>query len=228
MNAEGIVREILLDRTHGATHLALRALTAYARSPEVGKVLLSLRPSMPMIAGTVRMAMRGGIPFARRKVKENLRGIVAQAREHLPSRARYLSFDSSGTIEAVLRALRGVRVEAPPADVALLGADALYENGDFVNLTGSGEFALRARKSGAAVIVVASSYKRVARPVPLEPGFELVPGHFVHAILTEAGMSYPGPGTYAGRDPAWLLRGNLEAGRDVRHRHVLRRPGRRS
>jgi len=106
-------------------------------------------------------------------------------------------------------------------DVALVGADALLPGCDFVNAMGTADFLRRAREQRAGVFVVATELKRVAKAVPLEPGFELVPGRLIHALLTEKGLEYPPMGTLAGVEPTWLDRGALNplGGRGICHPH---------
>jgi translation initiation factor 2B subunit (eIF-2B alpha/beta/delta family) len=108
--------------------------------------------------------------------------------------------------------------------VGLVGADALFPDGDFVNAKGTADFLRRVRRSGAGVFAVASELKRARGDIPLERGFERVPGRLVHAILTERGLVYPPMGTLAGVDPTWLDRGalNPEGGRGQCHPHHAR------
>jgi translation initiation factor 2B subunit (eIF-2B alpha/beta/delta family) len=206
-DAEKIVREISRDRKHGATHLAGRALDAMAISKSTGKSLENLRPSMPLIGAVVRMARKKGVPATRRELSGSLKKIVEHAREILPEKAKYILFSTSDTMEAVLAGVEGRRVKKLPADVALVGADAIYPDGSFVNAKGTADFVRKCRKAGAAVYVVASKLKKVRKEVSLETGFERVRGSLVHAILTESGLSYPDCGTLAGVEPTWLDRG---------------------
>ncbi|MHC4605767.1 MAG: eIF2B alpha/beta/delta subunit family protein, partial [Planctomycetota bacterium] len=183
--ADRIVHEIKHDRKRGATALAERALDAMGQSRGAADRLIRARPSMPVIAAAVRLARGKGVAAARAELRGGVRKIVRHAKKYLPAGARYIAHSRSGTIDAVLKALRAKRVTKLPADVALVGADALYPGGDFVNAKGSAAFARKARKAGAAVFVVASKLKRVRREIPLERGFERVPGRVVHAFLTE-------------------------------------------
>lgn len=210
MTAEQIVREIEQDRRRGATALAERALDALARSRSVAGRLLAARPEMPLIAAVVRRALRRGVAAARRELERRRARLLEAAREVLPAEGRYLVFGGSSTVEAVLRAVKARHVADLPADVALVGADALYPGGDFVNARGTAAFVRRAREAHCGVFVVASDLKRVRREVPLGPGLERVNGRWVHAILTETGLHYPPGAAIPGVDPSWIDRGALD------------------
>ncbi len=210
MGWEGIVREIERDRGRGATALALRALDALAASRAAGRALRAARPGLPLVGTVVRLALRRGVAAARRELRRREEEILDRAREFLPRGARFAAFGSSGTVAAVLRALRAKVVAAPPADVGLVGADALLPGGDFVNAKGTAGFLRRVRRAGAGVFAVATELKRVRGEVPLEAGFERVPGRLVHAVLSEKGLTYPPTGTLAGVMPTWLDRGALD------------------
>ncbi len=208
---EKIVREIARDRTRGATALAGRALDAFSLSRGAAAgALLSVRPGMPLVAAAVRLARKRGVATARRELRSAVARIVRASRDVMPPGGRYLVFGGSGTVEAVLRAARAKVVRDLPADVGLVGADAIYADGDFVNAKGTAEFLRRVRRAGAGAFAVASELKRVKGEVPLERGFERVPARLVHAILTEGGLQYPPMGTLAGVDPTWLDRGALD------------------
>ena len=202
--AEAILREIGRDRKRGATALAERAIDALALSRHVAPGLLRARPSMPIIAAAVGLVRRNGVTSARRELRASTRAIVRRAREYLPAGARYITHSRSGTLDAVVDCLGAQLVKRLPADVALLGADALYADGDFINAKGSAAFARKARRAGAAVFVVVSNLKRVRTEIALEKGFERVSGHLVHAILTESGIHYPRGGTLRGPIPRWV------------------------
>lgn len=220
--AESIVKEIERDRKRGATALAERALDALAESRSVSKALIAARPGMPLVASTVRRALRKGVPAARRELRAAVARLVRASKEVLPSGARYVVFGGSSTVEAVLRAARAKVVKDLPADVALVGADALLPGGDFVNAKGTGAFLRRMRQEGrCGAFAVAVELKRTSRPPALERGFEVVPGRLVHAILTEKGLIYPPMGVYPVSEPSWLERGalDLERGHGLCHPH---------
>lgn len=206
-DARKIVSEIRRDRRRGATPLADRALDAMALDRSLADELETLRPSMILIGAAVRLARKKGVRSARRALNAALRGIARTAKEYLPAEARYLSFGGGATIAAVLDAVRAARVRALPADVALVGADAVFPGGDFLNAKGTAAFARKARRAGAAVYVVASDLKRTEGKVSVERGFERVPGHVVHAFLSESGIAYPESGALGGVEPTWLERG---------------------
>lgn len=210
LNAAGIVREIASDRLRGATELAERALDALALERGVAEKLLRLRPGMPLIGEAVRRALKVGVPAARRQLRAGLPRILKHAVDLLPPGGRYVVFGASGTVEAVLRAVKATRVKTFPADVALVGADAIYTNGDFVNARGTADFVRKAREARCGVFAVASEIKRIPAEIPLEKGFERVPGKLIHALLTEKGLTYPPLMAVAGVDPTWLDRGALD------------------
>jgi len=222
VNANDLLEEIRKDRASGATALAERALEALAKSKSVGPAMIKVRPGMPLIANVVRLAQKKGVAAARRALRASLDQILERTKDILPPGGRYISFGSSGTVEAVLKA---VGAQAPGkeqrADVALVGADALLPGCDFVNAQGTTDFLRRAREQRAGVFVVATELKRVKKAPSLEPGFELVPGRLVHGLLTEKGLEYPPMGTLAGVEPTWLDRGALNplGGRGICHPH---------
>jgi translation initiation factor 2B subunit (eIF-2B alpha/beta/delta family) len=212
LKAGEIVREIERDRVRGATALAERALQALALSRAVGPALKKARPGMPFMDAVVRLALQKGVAAARRDLQSRLSRLLVRTRDILPPGARYIVFGSSGTVQAVLREVGAKVVEEVPADVGLVGADALLPDGDFVNVEGTSDFLRRVRRARAGVFVVATELKRVGKAPPLDPGFERVPARLVHAILTETGLHYPPMGTLAGVDPTWLDRGALNPG----------------
>ena len=223
--AEAIVREIVRDRKRGATALAERALDALAASRSAAGAIATARPGIPLIAAVVRRALRRGVAATRRELRSSVGRVVRASREVLPAAARYIVFGGSGTVEAVLRAVRARVVRALPADVGLVGADALLPGGDFINLKGTGEFLRQVRGQGrCGVFAVASELKRVPKAPDLERGFEVVPGRLVHALLTEKGLVYSPMGTFPTREPSWLDRGALdvEGGHGHCHPHHQR------
>lgn len=207
-----IVREIARDRRRGATALAERALDALARSRSAASALQAARPSMPLVGAVVRLALRRGVPAARRELRSSLARILRQAEDVLPPGGRFILFGSSGTVRAAVAAAKGRIVRTFPADVALVGADALLPGGDFVNARGTEAFLRKARAARCGVFAVASELKRVLEAPPLERGFERVNGKVVHAVLTETGLHYPPLEAVAGIDPTWLDRGALDPG----------------
>jgi len=217
-----LVREIVRDRKRGATALAERALDALSAARSSAPALIAARPEMPLIAAVVRRALRRGVAAARKELRSATSRVVRASREVLPVGARYLVFGASGTVEAVLRAARAKVVRKLPADVALVGADALLPGGDFVNVRGSAAFLRHARAEGrCGTFAVASELKRTAQAPPAARGFEIVPGRLVHAVLTEKGLQYPPMGVFPVSEPSWMERGalDLERGRGLCHPH---------
>jgi hypothetical protein len=176
---------------------------------------------MPLIAAVVRLAKRKGVAGARREMKAGMDRLLERIEDVLPPGGRYVTFGSSGTVERILKAVGAREPGNSRPDVALVGADALLPDGDFVNAKGTANFLRGVREQRAGVFVVATDLKRVSKPPPLEPGFELVPGRLVHAILTDTGLHYPPMGTLAGVEPTWLDRGALNplGGRGLCHPH---------
>jgi translation initiation factor 2B subunit (eIF-2B alpha/beta/delta family) len=204
-----VVEEIRKDRARGASALAERALDALSESKKAGPALLKARPGMPFVEAVVRRALKAGVPATRRALASARAKLLQRADEILPPGGRYVVYGRSGTVDAVVAAVKGRAVEEIRADVALIGADALLPNGDFVNAKGTADFVRRAREARCGVFAVAIELKRVAKAPPLEKGFELVPGKLVHAVLTETGLHYPPLAAVPGVDPTWLDRGAL-------------------
>jgi len=221
MKAQDIVEEIRKDRRSGASALADRALDALALSKSAAAALIKARPAMPIIAAIVKVARRKGVAAARRLLKASLDRLLERADDVLPPGGRYVTYGLSGTVEVILKAVRAREPGKERPDVALVGADALLPQGDFVGAKGTADFLRAAREQRAGVFVVATELKRVPRTPPLEPGFEVVPGRLVHAILTDSGLHYPPMGTLSGVEPSWMDRGALNplGGRGLCHPH---------
>jgi len=221
VKAADIVEEIVGDRKRGATALAGRALDAMSLSKSCAAALLKARPGLPLIGAVVKLARRKGVAAARRELQASIQRLLERIEDVLPPGARYASFGGSGTVDAVLRAVKARDPGEARPDVALVGADALLPGGEFVNAKGTADFLRRVREQRAGVFVVATELKRVSKPPPLEPGLEIVPARLVHGILTDAGLTYPPMGTLAGVEPTWLDRGALNpmGGRGLCHPH---------
>jgi translation initiation factor 2B subunit (eIF-2B alpha/beta/delta family) len=221
MKARDIVEEVRKDRKSGATALAERALEALSLSKSVASALIEARPGMPLIAAVVRLAKKKGVAAARREMKAGMDRLLERIEDVLPPGGRYVTFGHSGTVEVILRAVGARDPGKARPDVALVGADALLPDGDFVNAKGTAAFLRGVREQRAGVFVVATELKRISKAPPLEPGFEIVPGRLVHAILTDTGLHYPPMGTLAGVEPTWLDRGALNpmGGRGLCHPH---------
>ncbi len=221
MKAADIVEEIRKDRKSGATALAGRALEALALSKSAAAALIKVRPGMPLIAAVVRLAKKKGVAGARRQLQASLDRLLERVEDVLPPGARYVTFGHSGTVEVILKAVAAREAGEARPDVALVGADALLPDGNFINARGTADFLRRVREQRAGVFVVATELKRIAKAPKLEPGFEIVPARLAHAVLTDTGLHYPPMGTLAGVDPSWLDRGALNplGGRGLCHPH---------
>jgi hypothetical protein len=153
--------------------------------------LLKVRPGMPLIAAVVKQAKRKGVAGARRELLASLQRLLKRVEDVLPPGARYVSFGGSGTVAAILQAVRAKDPGKERPDFALVGADALLPDGSFINAKGTAAFLRRVRKQGAGVFVVATELKRVPKAPRLEAGFEIIPGRLVDGILTDAGLQSP-------------------------------------
>lgn len=221
MKAQDIVEEIRKDRRSGGSALADRALDALLLSKSAAGALIKVRPVMPVIAAVVKLARKKGVAAARRALKASLDRLLERVQDVLPPGGRYVTYGLSGTVEVILKAVGAREPGKDRPDVALVGADALLPDGDFVGAKGTGAFLRGAREQRAGVFVVASELKRVPKAPRLEGGFEVVPGRLVHAILTDTGLHYPPMGTLAGVEPSWMDRGALNplGGRGLCHPH---------
>lgn len=226
MTWEDLVLEIEKDRARGATALAERALEAVQLSKKAIRPLLALRPSMPLLAAVVRRAQKAGVAAVRRELQAATAKIVEHAVDLLPPGGRYVVFGSSGTVEAVLKAVGAKLTTEMRADVALVGADALLPGGDIIAGKGTSDFVKAARQGRCGTFAVATELKRVAKDVPLERGFERVNGKILHAVLTEKGLVYPPIPALPGVDQSWMDRGalNPNGGLGRCHPHHDRRP----
>lgn len=211
MKASDIVDEIRKDRKSGATALAGRALEALALSKSAAPALIKARPGMPLIAAVVRLAKKKGVAGARKELRKSLDRLLERVQHVLPPGVRYATFGHSGTVDLVLRAVRARKAGEGRPDIALVGADGLLPNGDFINAKGTADFLRRVREQRAVVLVVATELKRIFKAPRLEPGFEIVPGRLVHAILTEKGLHCPPMAVLAGPEPFGLDRGALKS-----------------
>ncbi len=226
MTWEDIVLEIRKDRARGASALAARALEAVELSKKSIPPLLALRPSLPLIAAVVRRAQKAGVAAARRDLASATAKIVEHAVDLLPPGGRYVVFGTSGTVEAVLKAVGAKLTAELRADVALVGAAALLPGGDIVAAKGTSDFVKAARQGRCGTFAVATELKRVERDVPLERGVERVNGKILHAVLTEKGLVYPPIPALPGVDQSWMDRGalNPEGGLGRCHPHHDRQP----
>ncbi len=73
----------------------------------------------------------------------------------------------------------------------LIGADAVFADGSVLNGRPSLSLAEALAAVGAPLYVVATSWKLLPEPPrpPVEPGFDLVPGRLITAVITESGLA---------------------------------------
>jgi translation initiation factor 2B subunit (eIF-2B alpha/beta/delta family) len=187
--------------------LGLLAAAAPAERPSVGERLLKLRPAMPAIAAAVREALNSEDPRAvlrradaeRRRIAElaagRLRGKRVATISNSSLVARALLNGRPPQTEVVIQApgdegylllaelqanglaTRATTLEAVAAEAAIVGCDAIFDDGVFVNRRGTAD--LVRRMEGRPVLVLAERWKRVPGRAPgewPEPDlFEIVP-----------------------------------------------------
>ncbi len=190
--------------------LGVLALASLEERPEVGRNLASLRPEMPAIAAAVAEAMEAGdVRAVIRRADAERRRVARSAMRALRRRrvatisnsslvARALVYSSPAYVQVVvsdpadeghalvsdLRAagLRAdaVAFDAVDADVAVVGCDAVFDDGTFVNRRGT-----KALVDRLPTLVLVDRWKRIGGPPPRSwprpELFELVPGDRVHA-----------------------------------------------
>lgn len=203
-----IVEELRSDRERGASSLAGRAVeelvaaTARGLDPlDAARALAGARPSMGAIAaalGRVVGAARDPVRIA--EEGQALLGRSERARRSIAAilgvrRGRVLTLSSSRTVDEVLARATGLqRVDdLGSADLLLVGADAIFQDGSVVNAAGTRELARAAGARDVPVVVAAGTLKLVPTdPVPPhEEGFDLVPQALVVEIATEEGVFTP-------------------------------------
>lgn len=190
--------------------LGLLALADNGRRPEIARRLANLRPEMPAIAGAVSEAMAtGDVRAVIRRADAERRRVARSAMRSLRRRrvatisnsslvARALVYagplhvqvlvngpaDEGHALVADLRAA-GLHAEAVPlaaldADVAVVGCDAVFDDGSFINRRGTAALVDR-----LPTLVLVDRWKRLGGPAPtsvlLPDLFELIPGDRVHA-----------------------------------------------
>jgi translation initiation factor 2B subunit (eIF-2B alpha/beta/delta family) len=80
---------------------------------------------------------------------------------------------------------------ARAADLLLIGADAVYQDGSVVHKVGTRRLAGIARGAGVPVVVITGHSKAVRRPrpsAPLGPGFDRTPASCISEYWTDRGM----------------------------------------
>jgi translation initiation factor 2B subunit (eIF-2B alpha/beta/delta family) len=186
------------------------ALASLDERPGVGRRLATLRPEMPAIAAAVAEAMEAGdVRAVIRRADAERRRVARSAMRALRRRrvatisnsslvARALVYSSPISVQVVvsgpadeghalvfdLRAagLRAdaIALDALDAEIAVVGCDAVFEDGTFVNRRGT-----KALVDRLPTLVLVDRWKRIGGPPPRgwpRPElFELVPGDRVHA-----------------------------------------------
>lgn len=190
--------------------LGVLALASLERRPEVGRRLASLRPEMPAIAAAVAEAMEAGdvrtvirrADAERRRVARSAMGTLRRRRVATISNsslvARALVYAGPIWVQVVvsgpadeghvlvsdlqaagLRA-HAVALDSLDADIAVVGCDAVFDDGTFVNRRGT-----KALVDRMPTLVLADRWKRIGGPPPRSwprpDVFELVPGDRVRA-----------------------------------------------
>jgi translation initiation factor 2B subunit (eIF-2B alpha/beta/delta family) len=202
------VEEVRLDREHGASFLARRALEALVAAVQRGgdpleaaRALAAARPAMGGIAAAVGRTV-GCSRDAGRIVDEG-RALLARSERGRRSiavllgdrRGRVLTHSSSATVDEVLSHAPGLeRVhDLRSANLVLVGADAVFRDGSVVNAAGTRELARAAGARDIPVVVAAETLKLVPTdPVPPAEGeFDLTPQALVVEIATEEGVFTP-------------------------------------
>jgi Initiation factor 2 subunit family len=190
--------------------LGVLALVSAGRRPEVGRRLSELRPEMPAIAaavaeatavGDVRAVIRRADAERRRVARSAMRALrrrrvatisnsslVARALVYAsPSHVQVVVSGPDDEGHALVRDLRAAGLSADPvafaaleADLAVVGCDAVFDDGSFVNRRGT-----KALVEQLPTLVLVDRWKRIGGPPPLSwpmpELFELVPGDRVRA-----------------------------------------------
>jgi translation initiation factor 2B subunit (eIF-2B alpha/beta/delta family) len=190
--------------------LGVLALASPDERPEVGPRLAGLRPEMPAIAAAVHEAMAAGdVRAVIRRADAERRRVARSAMRALRRRrvatisnsslvARALVYASPMHVQVVVRGpadeghalvadLRAAGLSADPvsfaeldAEIAVVGCDAVFDDGSFVNRRGT-----KALVERLPTLVLVDRWKRVGGPPPhswpMPELFELVPGDTVRA-----------------------------------------------
>jgi hypothetical protein len=190
--------------------LGLMALAGKGDRPELGRRLASLRPEMPAIAGAVSEALAAGdVRLVIRRADAERRRVARAAMRSLRRRrvatisnsslvARALVYSSPLFVQvlvdgpadeghALVADLRAAGLRADPAsladldaEVAVVGCDAVFDDGSFINRRGTAALVDR-----FPTLVLVDRWKRVGGPRPKRwphpELFELIPGDRVQA-----------------------------------------------
>jgi hypothetical protein len=190
--------------------LGVLNLGAPANRAQLGVRLAGLRPEMPAIASAVREALEeGDVRRVIRRADAERRRVARSAMRSLRGRrvatisnsslvARALVYAGPPRIEVVVAGPRdeghvlvrdlvaagltaaAVSLAQLDAGIAVVGCDAVFDDGTFVNRRGT-----RALVDRLPTLVLVDRWKRIGGPAPARwpaPGrFELIPGDRVHA-----------------------------------------------
>jgi translation initiation factor 2B subunit (eIF-2B alpha/beta/delta family) len=190
--------------------LGVLTLVSPEQRPEVGSRLAGLRPEMPAVAAAVNEAMAAGdVRAVIRRADAERRRVARSAMRALRRRrvatisnsslvARALVYASPTYVQVVVSGpadeghalvsdLRAAGLNAEPvalaavdADIAVVGCDAVFDDGSFVNRRGT-----KALVERLPTLVLVDRWKRIGGPPPLSwpmpELFELVPGDRVRA-----------------------------------------------
>lgn len=194
------VASLAEDRTHGASTLAreaLRVLSAMPKDdwPTAAAQLIGIRPSMPVVAAAVRLALQTGAPEAvLAQMDIDRRRVAERAAEMLGGHTSGATISNSSTVADALKlaalpsikvvvagpldeghamvtllAAAGLSAAAVPldhadADIGLVGCDAVFTDGSFVNRRGTAELVKRLMPH--LVLVLAEPLKQLDHAAP--------------------------------------------------------------
>ena len=190
--------------------LGVLALVSPERRPELGRRLAGVRPEMPaigaavseaMAAGDVRAVIRRADAERRRVARSSMRALSRRRVATISNSslvARALVYASPVRVQVVVRGpadeghalvadLRAAGLNADPvsfaeldADIAVVGCDAVFDDGTFVIRRGA-----KALVERLPTLVLVDRWKRIGGPPPrswpMPELFELVPGDRVRA-----------------------------------------------
>ena len=192
--------ELAAERSHGATalaHSALAILDSLPRDewPAMAARLVGVRPSMPLIANAVRLALEIGDPqivltqlgLERQRVAKRAAaaligytsGVTISNSSAVADTLKSAGIHSMKVVvagsddegHAMVRILRragmsakAVLVSDSDADIGIVGCDAVFTDGSFINRRGTAELARRLRPR--VLLVLAESLKRVDHAAP--------------------------------------------------------------
>lgn len=175
---------------------------------ELPDLVRVVRREFPPGLGTVLTLSRSetlrrvlaGLPPARRPREV----VVLESRPGGEGRAFARDLSAAGLVSRVVPDQEGRRL-AGSVDLLLVGADAVYADGDLVHKVGTRPLGWRAHRAGVPVVVVAGRSKWVSRKHPpraLPALFDRTPAAAISEYWTDGGPR-PGKGrTRAGRSRA--------------------------